>query len=302
VLMNLVNPWYFETWSQYKLGDKWPETTHEKFMQITRDYMFHGGMPAVVKAKFAGKSYSTMTKLQNDIHQTYRDDFSKHAKSKQTEVLQICFDSIPSTIGQKLKYSFLSQSFRAEILRPCIQLLHLAGVVKKVHHRSGQALPLAAYKNEKIYKLFWLDIGLLNRALGLSAQKISSQLIQEGVMAEQFVSQHLLGLGDGLRQEQLFYWIREGQAQNAEVDFLLQVDGEILPLEVKSGRAGRLKSLNQFVLNMRSRRGIKLSGGLPALQTIEAENLPNQDLKPAQFTLMELPLYFAERLTDILQE
>jgi predicted AAA+ superfamily ATPase len=302
VLRNSGNDWLYEKWAHFKLGDSWPDTIHSQLLEILRQYMVHGGMPAVVLAKLTGKGNAAVSRTLNSIHETYRDDFPKYATRAQSSHLQICYDRLPATIGQKINYASISPAAKAASVRHAIGLLHSAGVVRKIHYSSCQGLPLAAQIDDRIYKTYWLDVGLLNCALGLPARKILAPTVHEGPMAEQFICQQLAGLGGGLRGPEIFYWIRDGQKQNAEVDFVVQIDGEVIPIEVKSGKKGSLKSLQQFMLTHQHLRAIKLSGALPSTHFVEAKPLPNQTLNATTYTLIELPLYFAERLNEILAD
>jgi len=156
---------------------------------------------------------------------------------------------------------------------------------------------------DKIYKLIFLDIGLMNTICGLDWVKISqlkdSQLINEGVIAEQFIGQHLADLISNTVNRELTYWLREGKSNNAEVDYVLNIRGEIIPIEVKSNKSGSLKSLHQFMAEKNSPFAIRFDTNLPSLQHVSTTvNLKNK-MTPVDYALYTLPLYLVERVQDL---
>lgn len=141
-----------------------------------------------------------------------------------------------------------------------------------VYHSDCSGLPLAAGKNHKTYRLFFLDVGLFNHLCGINWPVISKmnevQLIHEGVLAEQFAAQHLVYLSLGQEAPEIYYWLREHKSQNAEVDFVISRNGLIIPIEIKSGKSGSLKSLAQFIVHKKQNKAFKFDLNLPSVQDV----------------------------------
>jgi predicted AAA+ superfamily ATPase len=159
---------------------------------------------------------------------------------------------------------------------------------------------------EKIYKLLFLDVGLMNAICGLGWNSISqmttTQLCNEGSIAEQFIGQHLQDILSSSPNRDLTYWLREGRSTNAEVDYVIALDGNIIPIEVKSGATGSLKSVHQFVGEKNVPLAIRFDTGLPSIQTITTRVRTMEKSTDINYQLLSLPLYLVEQLTAVIHE
>ena len=166
-------------------------------------------------------------------------------------MLHKVFDYVPHGIGEKFKYVRVDPHAQARDVRKGLDLLIMAQVIRKAYHTDGSGLPLRATVNERIFKTFFLDCGLVNHLCGITRITVDElktrSFINEGRIAEQFIAQHLTSFGRPTSPPNLTYWLRKGRSVNAEVDFLVQLQHDIVPVEVKSGKSGSLKSLLQFV-------------------------------------------------------
>ena len=184
-----------------------------------------------------------------------------------------------------------------------IELLEMARVISSVTHSQCSGLPLQADLNEKVFKLIFLDVGLMNAICGLGwdtlANQTPVQLVNAGPAAEQFIGQHLQHLLAERPNRALTYWLREGRSNNAEVDYVAEFGGRIVPIEVKAGRAGTLKSLHQFVFEKRVPFAIRFHADVPALQTVDTEIRRGNGAERVHYRLLSLPLYLVERLPRI---
>ncbi len=152
--------------------------------------------------------------------------------------------------------------------------------------------------------MFFLDIGLMNRICGIQnlpvAQLEKREFINEGKMAEQFIQQHLLRIGRKNEKPGLFYWLREGRRVNAEIDFVIQAGGQMVPIEVKAGTSGSLKSLHRFIHEKKLKKAVRFDLNPPSIMdavhqlTYEAKN------PEVAFKLVSLPLYMVEQLPRLL--
>ena len=133
------------------------------------------------------------------------------------------------------------------------------------------------------------------------ASRPDADLVNTSSGAEQFIGQHLQSLLAERPNRELNYWLREGRSNNAEVDYVAEFGGQIVPIEVKAGRAGALKSLHQFVAGKRVRLAVRFDANLPSLQTVDAGIRRGGATERVRYPLLSLPLYLVERLPRILE-
>ena len=289
--------------NQYEPGQEIGEIVHQRLLHLLRSYFYIGGMPEAV-AVFAGsRSYKNVSEVHNSIIETYRDDFPKYAGSRNLNRMLNVFNFAARNVGVKIKYSNISSRDQSVTIKKDIELLAMARVVGKVIHSHCSGLPLQADLEEKVYKLLFLDIGLMNAICGLDWRSISQmdeiKLINQGAIAEQFIGQHLQAMLADKPNRELNYWLREGRSSNAELDFVIGLGGNIIPIEVKSGATGSLKSLHQFMGSKQAPLAIRFSSELPAVHQIDTVININKQRKQVRYPLISLPLYLVERLETI---
>lgn len=220
-----------------------PSAVHEKLMEILREYVALGGMPAVIAAYLETKSLRSCQEIQSSILMMFRNDFGKYVSLAQHENLRLIFSKAPGLIGQWFKYSKLELDTPIRTLKNSLSKLSDAGLIILVHATSAAGLPFITHMNEKKFKLLFLDIGLVKRACNLDLKLLFQEdlmLINKGALAEQFVGQELLAYAG----HDLYFWVREEKSSSAEIDYLISVDGRIVPIKVKSGALGTLRSLH----------------------------------------------------------
>lgn len=247
-----------------------------------------------------------VSEIHRSIIDTYRDDFHKYASQKDLLRLQKVFSQIPHRLTQKTKYSHYDPDARTNEIKQVIDLLTKARVCFPVVRSHCNGIPLNAEADGKSFKLLFLDVGLANHVLGLKWNSIhdltDTELVNEGGLAEQFIGQHLLNLGDGKQAPELHYWLREGKANNAEVDYVIARDARIYPVEVKAGKSGSLKSLHQFLQQKGSRFAFRFDLNQPSRQELKASlrvsGTQNQT-KQVAYTLISLPLYAVEEMSRL---
>lgn len=278
---------------------KIPESHHKRLLNRIREFLFVGGMPEAVSVFAETGDYYQVSRVHDSVIDTYVDDFAKYARQVDLVRLQNLFKAVPGHIGKKVVYRRLAPEESSTKTRETLELLVKARLASKVIHTHGNGVPLGAEMQEKVFKLLFLDAGLLNRMYGIPAHTMRSidenALINAGVMAEQFIGQHLLQDPDVRSPLHLHYWQREGKAANAELDYLVQIDSEVYPLEVKAGKTGTLKSLHQFMREKRKKLAIRMDLGPPSVQRV---NMLDYDRTEIDYPLLSLPLYCIERLAD----
>jgi hypothetical protein len=174
-------------------------------------------------------------------------------------------------MGRKFKYSALPGDWKARELAPALDLLCKAAVVHKVTHASGNGLPIKAESNPRRFKTLFLDVGLAQRVMGAEVKPWvlapDAAIRNAGAVTEAFVGQEILAYSRPWAKPELHYWHREARSSNAEVDYLLPLDDGVIPVEVKSGAAGRLRSLWAFLDEKRGRSpyGIRFCDSPPSI-------------------------------------
>jgi predicted AAA+ superfamily ATPase len=246
-----------------KAGKALPSPLHEQTRNLFRDYVLIGGMPAVLDQYINTLDIQACRKVQTLLIETFYADFPKYAKTHQIKYLQTVFSSIPVQLGRKFKYSNVSTLYKSRELKEALELLEKASLLHRVYHSSANGIPLHAERDDKKFKVVFFDTGLalnlLNIPLKMFFEGRDISLINEGVLAEQVAGQELVAYASRERKPVLYYWHREAKSSNAEVDYLLEQEGRIIPLEVKSGRKGRIRSLNLFLEEKGGELGIVIS-------------------------------------------
>ena len=279
---------------------------HQRLLELLRLYHFVGGMPEAVQVYAEARNLRAVSAVHAGIIDTWRDDFPKYAARRDLARMLRVFNFAARHAGRKVKYSNISPDDQSATIRRDIDLLAMARVIAKVTHSQCSGLPLQAELKDKVFKLIFLDIGLMNAICGLGWHTISAQtdtqLVNAGPGAEQFIGQHLQFLHAGRPNRELTYWLREGRSNNAEVDYVCEFGGRIVPIEVKAGRTGTLKSLHQFVAEKRVPLAVRFDADLPALHTVDAEVRRGHGSERVRYRLVSLPLYLVERLPRIVEE
>jgi predicted AAA+ superfamily ATPase len=225
---------------------------HEKMMTCLSEYLAVGGMPASVHQWLTSGDINASSRIQGELLETYRQDFPQYSKKHQQEYVEIVFNELPLFIGKKFKPSSIaSGQYKKRELNPALDLLVHAGIVHKVIHASGQGIPIGATLNSDLFKTIFLDCALAQKFLGVKAGHWlidSARLyINKGEIAESFVGQEFIAASPNYEKPHLNYWHREARSSNAEVDYLIQLEEKIIPIEVKSGATGSLRSMHTFL-------------------------------------------------------
>ena len=284
----------------FNIGDEINPVVHRRLLDLLRIYFFVGGMPEAVNIYVLSKRLRDVSDVHNSIIETFREDFSKYIGSRSLARMQHVFNFAARNVGKKVKYSQFSSHDQSTTIKKDVQLLCMARVLSKVIHSHCSGLPLQADIEEKIYKLIFLDVGLMNAICGLGWNSISTmaetRLVNEGAIAEQFIGQHLQDILSTSPNRELTYWLREGRSTNAEVDYVVALNGQIIPIEVKAGATGSLKSLHQFVGEKDIPLAVRFDTGLPSKQMINTRIRKGEKTFDVDYQLISLPLYLVECL------
>jgi len=261
------------------------EEIQKKILNELRSYFFVGGMPECVKIYRDTSSMVEAFNVQSEILDSYRYGFSKYKPSMDITCLDAVFLNVAKSIGEQLKYTRLNVGHSGQMNRKAFDLLVKAKIIHKIPACDPSGLPLGATANQKKFKATMLDIGLLQRIcqvpVELELKQENLLAMYRGKLAEQFVGQEMLARSGS----ELFYWARDARSSSAEVDYLAVCEGNIYPVEVKSGAGGSLKSLHLMLEKYQNcPQGFVLYSGT-------YKELPEQKL-----TFM--PLYCAAAISD----
>lgn len=271
------------------ITDEIPESIHNKCTTLLRNYFYLGGMPEAIARWLAGGNFSKTDEIHQQLLQNYKHDFGKYGKRVNFRLLDKIFTKAPTTVGNKFKYTQIDREMNARDIKKSLELLIKAHILHKVHSSSGSGIPLAAHINEKFFKILFLDVGLLQSAMGISGETYMAEnllAVYKGLVGEQFAGQQLLALNKPFEEPGLYYWQREARGSSAEVDYIWQKGEYILPIEIKSGKTGALKSLRIFLTEKKAPFGIRFS------------------LFPLSFidSVLSIPLYAVEALPGLIEQ
>ena len=256
---------------------------HDHLVDLLRTYLLVGGMPAVVAEYLATGSVALAGRVQTAITQTLRDDFGKYARASSHRHLDRVFLHAARLVGRKFMYSKVDPESRARELRAAVELLERAGILHRVCSTSGAGLPLGAEADDRHYKVIMVDVGLMQNLCGATEQLLDGDpmRINDGAVAEQFVGQELLAHRSPYERPELYYWHRKRKNSSAEVDYVTATAGRVIPVEVKAGKAGRMRSLAVFVETYRPpvavrvyAGGFRRDGGTVSIPLYGLERLP----------------------------
>lgn len=217
------------------------------YIELLKQYYYIGGMPEVVKSFIQNNDYNEVREIQNSILESYNNDFSKHSPIEIVPRIKMIWNSIPSQLAKenrKFIYGAVKSGGRAKEFEVAIMWLEDAGLIHKISRVSNASLPLEGFVDIGAFKLFMVDIGLLGAKSGLDAKTIiEGNTIfgqYKGALTEQYVLQQLK-CSTGI---EIYYWSSEQGI--AEVDFLIQTGGKVIPIEVKAQENLKAKSLKSF--------------------------------------------------------
>lgn len=279
-----------------------PTAIHEQFMTLLKEYILVGGMPAAVLNWSNEHSLNKINQIQNDLLATYRDDFSKYKGRVAIERLEEVMMAIPKMLGHKFVFSKVNLAVQVNTIKNVLELLEKARIAYRVQGCAANGVPLAAEIKEKYFKEVFLDIGLCCAALGLNLNQINAAseiiMINSGGISEQLAGQILRTINPFYIEPNLYCWHREESTSNAEIDYVIQHGNVVVPVEVKAGATGHLKSLHSFMGLKQLPLAIRINSDLPNRTKL---NIKDTTGKSVQYTLLSIPFYLAgqiHRLVD----
>ncbi len=270
----------------FKKGDKIPEVVGDKLTTLLKQYYITGGMPEVVKAWCDTHSIDEIEKVQQNIISSYELDFAKHAPAKDFPKLSAIWRSIPEQLAKentKFIFSHVKKGWRSKDLEDALEWLIAAGLVYKVCKIEKPFIPLSSYADDTSFKLYMSDVGLLRKLSKLPYEVVLDATPNykefKGSMTENYVLCELLENGCDVA----YYW---SSGNTAEVDFIVQSGTEIVPIEVKSEKNVKARSLAEYRKRYEPKYSVKTS------MRIETNGIE----------VLNVPLYLISRLNQLTKE
>lgn len=256
---------------------------NNKYEKLLKQYCYIGGMPEIVQDFVENKDFESVRNLQKEILSAYEEDFTKHIPTNTVAKIRLLWKSIPAQLSKENKkfiYGAAKEGARARDFEAALSWLINSGLVYRVNKITKPDLPITAYEDFNSFKLFVLDVGLLGAMTDLQADTIidGNRIFEEfkGAIAEQYVLQQFKTIKD----LPVFYWSNE--TSRAEIDFVIQIKSDVVPVEVKAERNLQAKSLKVYMEKFKPNYAIRTSMA---------------DYKKTD-NLIDLPLYTLENITQ----
>ena len=278
------------------------ESLHEKANKLFKEFVMVGGMPEAVSTWINTPSLEALAEVHNNLINTYQDDFAKYAGKLSTTYLAEVLHAVPRLLTKKFVYSQVDPAARHESLKQALNLLLKARLCHKVQSASANGIPLGAEVNAKIFKVILIDVGLVSTMLGLRPHQFSNiediLVINKGALAEQVVGQLLRLLSPFYVEPALYYWNRELTGSSAEIDYLIQDNLRLVPIEVKAGVEGKLRSLHQFMSEKPWKLAVRFYAGPLQCDCVKSKTTTGD---PIDYELISLPFYLLGQLHRLLE-
>jgi len=244
--------------SHFQHNKPLPVPLHADAMELYKKYLIIGGMPAAVKEFNETLSFLTVKDIQGRILNEYVADMAKYTTPATTVKIRACYNSIPAQLAKenvKFQYKTVQRGGTATIFGESIEWLIYASIALKCQKTAHGFMPVSAYVDLSDFKLYLSDAGMLTMQSGMATQTILSPIEEDnmflGMIGENYVAQALVCNGF-----HLYYWKNEN---TAELDFVIQIAEEVIPVEVKKGKRTKSTSLNMFVNQYKSRYAVRIS-------------------------------------------
>lgn len=275
-----------------------PNYAHKKLLKLFHSYTLVGGMPEAVAAYLENKDILACNKVYQDLMTSFLDDVEKYARNRSVaQIIRHTISQAPLNAGSRIQFQgFGNSNYKSREIGEALRTLEKAMLLKLIYPTTESQLP-GELNFKKSPRLSFLDTGFINHAANLQQYYFDLDDLShlfKGRIIENIVGQELLATNPLLNQ-QLKFWVREKSQSNAEVDYVIPFKNYLIPVEVKSGKTGTLKSLMQFMEQAPHSYAIRFYAG-----PIQKDTLSTPSGKP--FTLLNLPYYLVCHVNAYLEE
>lgn len=286
----------------YTITRSVPEAIHSQLMTLFKEYMIIGGLPAAVSSWSKEQSLTKVSRIHNDLASNYRDDFGKYRGRLDIERLEDVMISVPKQLAQKFTYQNANHNAHTTQLKNALGLLNKARISHQVISSASNGVPLAAETNDKYFKEIFIDVGLCSAQIGLTLDEIQSteeiNLFNKGGIAEQAAGQILRTIYPYYIDPALFCWMRMTPSNSSEVDYMLQYKSKIIPIEIKTGATGSLKSLHYFMGIKKFDFAIRINSDYPSVVDVSVKDTVGNAVK---YKLLSIPFYLLGQIHRLIE-
>ncbi len=286
----------------YSVSEDLPDSVHSDLVSLFKTYLIIGGMPEAVLTFSETNSFHESEIVKESILETYEDDFNKYSSRVNHMRILNVFKKLPLMVGEKFKYVNVDRNERAQNIEKALHMLEMAKITYRVRHSACNGVPLGSQVNEKKFKVLFLDVGLMAGACGMSMIDIDNaddlMMVNSGSLCEQFAGQHLLYSNEYYKKPDLFYWVRDAKSSSAEVDYIISSGSKIIPVEVKAGKTGRLKSLHQFIKEKEVDLAVRINLAKPSVFQ-DSNKLPGG--QSIEYRLLSIPFYLIGQIQRLIE-
>ena len=269
-----------------------PEYAHLHLLDLFKEYTLIGGMPEIVSNYIEHQDLVQIADIFDDLITTYLEDVEKYSKNpNQTKIIRHIINNSIKLAGERIKFEGFAQSnYKSKDVSECFRILEKTFFLHLVYPTTATKIP-AIENLKKSPKLHILDTGIINKFAGVQSQILSNTKIDsvfEGKIAEHITGQELLSLQTSVLAKNVF-WVKEKKQSNAEVDFILQISNMLIPIEVKLGKSGRLRSLMEFIDLAPHNFAVRVYSGNFSIEKTKT-------IKNKAFFLLNLPFYLVSQV------
>ena len=256
-----------------------------------------GGMPEIVAHYKEKNNLSDLISIYEGIWTTYKDDVEKYAKNEsEKKVLRHIMETGPSELDKRVKFqNFGNSNYRSREVSQAMKDLDMAKVIRLIYPTTDTEIPIRP-DFKKAPRLQFLDTGIVNFVLNIQTDLLGFEDLSssyKGALIPHLITQELISLSVE-RNSKPNFWVREKSQSSSEIDLVYSYKGLVIPIEIKSGKTGTLKSLHQFVNRVNHPYAIRIFGGE---FSIETTNTPEG--KP--YLLMNMPYYLGTKIPEYLR-
>jgi predicted AAA+ superfamily ATPase len=275
-----------------------PENIHSKMISLFNTFTLIGGMPEVVSNFAENRDLVSLNDIYETLLQGYKDDVRKYARNEaMTHVITYILERGWHFAAQRISLgNFAGSSYKAREMGEAFRTLEKAMLLELAHPTIGYKPPIIPELKRKP-KLFWLDTGIVNYVAKIQKEVFCVKDILDvwrGDIAEQIVAQELITADSKLSAKRDF-WVRDAHGADAEIDFILQIEDKIIPIEVKTGHNSKLKSLHIFMENSNSNFAVRVWSNPFSIDKIKT-------ISGKQFFLYNIPFYYVRMIQQFIAE
>lgn len=274
-----------------------PDFAHEKMLKYFYRYTLIGGMPEIVSNYFNNQNIIELKPVYESLLRSYIDDIEKYARNDTlARVIRYAIENCFYHVAERIKFEAFGRSnYKSREISEALKTLEKAMLIYLIYPSTGTELPILA-DLKKSPRLHIVDTGLVNYFAGLQKELFGTEdlnRVYEGKIAEHIVGQELIAISNSI-VDKVSFWVKEKKQSNAQVDYIIPYEKYIIPIEVKSGKAGRLRSLHEFIDLASHNYAVRIYSGKLKIDKV-------QTVKGKKFYLLSLPFYLASNINKYLK-